>query len=529
MARGRMLAAACAAATSGVLAVLATPGESQALFAASFFVLVPLLAAIDGAGVRHAFVLGHVTGMVAIAWGFSWISTLLERYAGLPGPAAAVVLLLFAAAFALQFSIPAAAFAYLRRRSGCSALACFPAAFALTSVLLPTIFPLDLAIVWAEHPRWIQLADVGGVTLVTFVVVSIHAGIYDTLRAAARRRVREALVRSAATVLVAGAVAGYGTYRMHAIDEALSDARRVRFGLVQGNMAIEEVFAPGGAEAILRKHQRASADLEREGAEILVWGETAYPFGPWLGRDRTEDLPPSHPYRIRRGFSRPLVVGYVDEAPGDPFPWNTARVLHEDGRFGDRYDKVYLLMFGEYVPLVDPEWFQSMFPTASHLHRGTGPAVLRVSGLRAGPLICYEDVLEGYVREVADLGVDVFVNLTNDAWFGKGREPHEHLALAVFRTVEHRRAMVRAVTTGVSAHIDPVGRIVARTRVTDPAVEGPRPADTLLADVAVVPAGTLETFYARWPFAAPVGYVLLLVLSARRRRSRRSPDGDTPT
>jgi len=519
---GPRLARPAAAALAGLLAVLAAPGAlGGGLFAVSFGMLLPLLWALDGARVRAAFAYGHLCGMVAVGLGFSWIETLLTRYAGVPGALAPLVLLLFAGVFALQFSLPAAFAAFVRRRTGRPMLLAFAAPYALCEVALPTIFPMNLAIAWAEHPAWIQLADLGGVTLVTFALVALQCAVYDLLAALRRGARRAAAAWVAIAAGIAAAVPSYGQVRLADLDQALAEARRVRFGLVQGNMAIEDVLAPGGAETILRKHQAASADLERRGAELLVWGETAYPFGPWLGRARGGDLPPSHPYRVRRGFAGPLVVGYVDEAEGDPYPWNTARVLRPDGTFGDRYDKVYRLLFGEYVPLVDPAWFQSIFPTASHLHRGEGPTVLRAGGLRLGPLICYEDVLEDYARQVAALDIDLFVNLTNDAWFGGGAEPRQHLALAVFRTVEHRRAMVRAVTTGVSAHIDPGGRILARTRVTDPATEGPQPPDTLLADAAVFDRPAPATVYARAPHGKTVLYLALVTLAvvpARRRR-----------
>src|SRR5690606_565173 len=105
---------------------------------------------------------------------------------------------------------------------------------------------------------------------------------------------------------------------------------------------------------------------------------------------------------------------------------------------------------------------------------------------RLGPFICYEDILPRFVREAAGEGVHVFVNLTNDAWFGKTHEPAQHLGLAVFRTVEHRKGMVRAVNTGISTVIDPTGRAIAKTRVTDPDVEGPQDADGVLAEVPMM-------------------------------------------
>ncbi len=92
---------------------------------------------------------------------------------------------------------------------------------------------------------------------------------------------------------------------------------------------------------------------------------------------------------------------------------------------------------------------------------------------------------------MARLRPNAFVNITNDAWFGRTAEPHQHLALAVFRAVEHRLEMVRAVNTGVSAHIDAAGRVLAETESVDPDDQPPAPPKTLLVDLAMLPGGGL--------------------------------------
>ena len=129
------------------------------------------------------------------------------------------------------------------------------------------------------------------------------------------------------------------------------------------------------------------------------------------------------------------------------------------------------MLFGEYIPFYDQiPWFTKLFPEASNFSRGSEPASfpLQVGGrdYRLGPLICYEDILPG-VRAAGGAGCDpnAFVNITNDAWFGRTAEPYQHLALAVFRSVEHRLEMIRAVNTGVSAHIDAAGRVRAQTDI----------------------------------------------------------------
>jgi apolipoprotein N-acyltransferase len=202
---------------------------------------------------------------------------------------------------------------------------------------------------------------------------------------------------------------------------------------------------------------------------VVLWGETAYPYGRFTRQHET-DLPPNDSRRIQRGFNVPVIVGLVtrDMTGANPYAWNTAWVLDEHGRWGDRYDKNYPLMFGEVAPPgIDPEWYLDKIPSASHLNRGEGAAAIEAAGYRFGALICYEDILGGFTREVANERVNVLVNLTNDSWFGKTREQAEHLGLAVFRSVEHRKGLLRSVNAGISAYVDPTGRVIESTRVTD--------------------------------------------------------------
>ena len=147
--------------------------------------------------------------------------------------------------------------------------------------------------------------------------------------------------------------------------------------------------------------------------------------------------------------------------------FNSALVIDEAGRIGDHYDKIQLLAFGEYIP--GGEWFPKIYqwsPLASHLSRGTSTKPLRWRNWRFATFICYEDILPGIVRAtMRDYGegrAQAMVNLTNDSWYGAGHEQEQHLMLAAVRSIEHRRWLLRATSTGISAFVDATGRIVQR-------------------------------------------------------------------
>ncbi len=190
-------------------------------------------------------------------------------------------------------------------------------------------------------------------------------------------------------------------------------------------------------------------------------------------RDRTTPL---------RGFDAPLFFGAITQRRGphgERRIYNSTLLVDRRGKVLGRYHKNYLLAFGEYIPLGDRfPVFYKWLPEASHFWAGHDVAPIRFDGHRLGPTVCYEDIIARFVRKLGAQGTEVLVNITNDAWFGKTAEPWLHLALATFRTIETRQWLVRATNTGVSALVDPAGRIRAHTSLDDPEI--------LVGDIALL-------------------------------------------
>ncbi|MBK8266161.1 MAG: apolipoprotein N-acyltransferase [Nannocystis sp.] len=513
----RLLRALAALACSACM-VLGSPDHDH--WWLGFIGWLPWLWVIDRSTPRAAFWYGWLTGTVTVFWGFIWITELLTRFADFGQLATLGVHLLFAAFQGLQWALPAWAIARIKARTGRDLLWIAPLAWTAGEALLPQVFPSYLALMWAWQPLWLQVAEIGGVTAVGFVMLLINSGLYVALREwiSARRLDRPALILFLATLI---GVPLYGAIRIAQIDALIERSPKVKFGVVQGNFGITQWGHGTYKRVILRAQQEMSAKLERDGAELILWGETAYPFSRAIGRRDAADLPLSSPRRVRRDFTVPLIFGLVTAdrgAGGSPYPWNSAIVLNPDGTVGDLYDKNYPLVFGEYIPIVDPGWYLEMVPAASYINPGKEPKALRALDYRFGPLICYEDILPRFARDIANQRIHAFVNLTNDSWFGKTKEQHQHLGLGVIRTIENRRPMVRAVNAGISAYIDPVGRLVHATEVTDPDNDGLQPADGFIADVPMIDP-EVRTLYSY--FGESFNSLCLLalaVLGLRRRR-----------
>ncbi|MEX1365140.1 MAG: apolipoprotein N-acyltransferase [Nannocystaceae bacterium] len=480
---------------------------------------------------RQVFALGWVGGLCTGLVGFPWIAETLERFGGLPAAVAYLGLGLFAAWTAVPYGLWA--WGVSRGPEHGAAAVAWPAVlWGALAFSWPSLFPYTVVIGLAESPSWIQVAELGGLTLVVGQVVVAGVLLADAILGGTRR---QRLLRVVAAVAIPLASAGLGQLRLQQIDAEQHDARTVRVGIVQPNTALA---APDLGDKMLRL-RAMSQRAKRDGAQWLVWPEAgAFPFR--TARPFLRDF--ADPFRsVLRGHGLPTVFGAGSYRADVPWEYNTVYAMAADGTVVGSFDKVILVPFGEYVPVVDPQWAISQVPSMSHNLAGDGPArfVLQpapgrdgapTEPIALGPLICYEDIFPGFARAVATQpeGIELFVNVTIDTWFGDTAEPWEHLALAQFRSVEHRVPMVRSVSAGVSSVVDAGGRLVAHIPARGPTVERPVMPEVLVHDVAL-PRNTARrpTVFARFGWLLPwlcVGVVGVVVLAAVRRNlySRRA-------
>jgi apolipoprotein N-acyltransferase len=485
---------------------------------------VPMLWAVDrsGSGLRRVLFLGWWAGVVETAGGFYWLMDVMHRFADFPWIACAAVFLLFCAARGLIFLAFTAIVVGVRRWRALPMTLLAPIAMVTGEWLVPQIFPCGQWISQAWQPLVIQISELTGAFGVTALLMMVNGAIYDV---ASRRRAAWAPGLCAAALLSACLI--FGAIRMHQVDADIARAPRLKVGLVQPNFAYS-VSGDDSREEILRQlHalQVQSRRLQREGAQALLWSEGSYPIT--LPRVFTEDYPPDSLGAVRRGFDLPTIIGAntYDAVRDEAF--NSAILLDAGGRVAGRYDKVQLLAFGEYVPGVDSfPWLRNLLPEGAGRftpgqHAQTLSLVTPNHVWQLAPVICYEDILQSYLREVGQLHPNLLVNLTSDSWFGADTEPGEHLALSVFATVELRESMVRAVNSGVSVLIDPNGRILEKTYANDP-YRHPRDSDGIVVAAPMMPPAHTWFLVLGNTFAylcvAASGLLLAYSLGTLRRR-----------
>jgi apolipoprotein N-acyltransferase len=443
------------AALSAALAVLSFPPFDA--WPLAFVAWAPLLVALHGRSPRHALWLGGIQGLVVNAVGSRWLPDVIRTFVGRSWILCGVFAFAVYAYSAGRAAILAWLWARAEKKGWPPGLA-FVLAFGATEALYPLLFPWYTGLATHRAPVLMQLAELGGPVLVGVPLAMSSVAFAEVAWAwLDRRRIHRARV-VIALLGPAGAIA-FGVVRMASIEARIAAAPAVKVGIVQGNIP----HSGATLQRSITRHRDAMARLEAEGAlDLVVWPETA--LSGILAEDAIEPAlrqlaaaQADHPALVA-----PILTGAIVKH-GDTL--SNSAVLFVDGEVRGVYDKMHPLVFGEYLPFGDmfPELYD-LIPNAGRMRHGTSATSLTLGEHRITPLICYEDILASEANDaIGTADPDLLVNLTNDSWFGRSDAAMIHLALAKFRAVEHRRYLVRATNSGVSAFVDPIGRATGLT------------------------------------------------------------------
>jgi apolipoprotein N-acyltransferase len=389
-----------------------------------------------------------------------------------------------------------------------------PVAFTLAvylSTFVPTIFPWTPAGGITPWPEMTQLAEYAGERGVTALIALTAALLADAIGARVQGGPRRrGLARLGLAAAIPLAMALQGSARMRAIDALRARAPRVSVGLVDAVVPATTRWEAAAAPGILASLARLTLGAEARGAEVTVWPESAYPYVLPRG---SRASPPGAERLLPYGVRGPLLVGAVTrDAKGDQY--NAAIAVRSDGVLTSEYDKLHLLWFGEEVPFASElPFIRRTFARGLGMLPGSAPVLSTLGRVKAGALICFEDVLPEAGREAASLGPNLLINLTNDAWFSGSDEPALHLRLAAMRAIETRRDLVRAVNLGPTSFVEASGRI---RDVYDVAVPG-----ALVVTAALMDGGpTLYVRFGDWPWLFTCAAIALVFARTSRTTHR---------
>ena len=487
---------------SGVLQVLPFPIAGPVPIwrtALCWVALAPLLTALIGKDASgqplraiEGAALGYGSGFIWYLGNCYWIYRTMHFYGGLAKPVAAGILALFCLYLGLYHALFGALIAALRRsRLGVQgALLLSP--FAWVAVELArariTSFPWDpLGITQVDNVLLTRLAPWTGAYGLSFAIAGVNALWLTRITLKERRFTRVLLTASGVAIIFLYLVLA------RRAQTPVRDGTSAIATLVQEN--IEVGAANTGPQLTIPQELQAYSRLSLHPemsyclgmpelastkcirvtpvdatppnvlsapapTDMIIWPEAPNDF---VERDQAFREAMSS---LARAADAPIIVGDI-ALDADPEvqrgydEYNSASFVAPDGSFAGRYDKMHLVPFGEYTPYKRLFFFAgSLLQNVGLFDPGKHRTVFTTGGHTYGTFICYESVFADEMRQYADMGADVLVNISDDGWYGDTSAAWEHLNMVRMRAIENHRWVLRATNTGVTAAIDPYGRVV---------------------------------------------------------------------
>jgi apolipoprotein N-acyltransferase len=468
--------------------------------------LVPLGLALqwrERAGPRRAFRLGYVTGAVFFLVLLYWIPFLPRENVTIPY--LMFPMLLIMVAYLALFPAVSALIAVVLARRGLPVAFALPPLWVLFEVVRGTGmfgFPWgSIAYAPAGSPSFIQFAEYTGMWGVGLWILLVNGCLVHAICTPSRRTRNLSVLAAAALVILPGL---HGTLRLrHAPPRPT-----VTVGLVQPNVGEDkwQLAARDSVVATVLRVTRELGEKQRANPPVLyVWPETAVPAP--IRRD------PMYRVQVKdlvEDLNVPLLAGFPDavrESNGKVRFTNSAGLIMPGRGLVRQYDKRHLVPFSEYFPmplLNRYDFGQANFAAGSEL------GLFTQLDVPFGVLICFESIFPDETRDLCRAGSRYIVNITNDQWFGDSAAPYQHFEMNVLRCIENNIGMARAANTGISAILDPYGRVVSRTGTFVPA--------GLVGKVELLDTTTFYTRHGDWVLGLCLIWVGLGLVPFRRRK-----------
>jgi len=458
-----------------------------------FISFIGLFISIDKASSKKAFRIGTLTGTIAYFITTYWLIGTLTRFGGFPLIMGIVFHLIISIYSGLIFGLFSLLITSdLLKRFRLINTLIIGIIWVAIEYHYPLLFPFSIASPLANFYPIIQISDLFGVGSLSLIIIIINHTLFKTIKSRWNKE-KIPLIELSSSVILILAVLTYGFLRIEAVNKVVDKSETLKVGIVQGNFDFTEK-KQDNYFSMVNKHKELSYGLAD--SDLIIWPETAIQIF----------IPTTYPYLTAEGQNlipfikdKYFLVGGLSFDPVDlrygdienVNRYNSAFLTDARGEILGRFHKIKLLLFGEYLP------FSKYFPSIKKLSPATGDYVpgselnlmnIDELGVKIAPLICYEDIIPSFSRNFKNQGANLLINLTNDAWFGETIAPYQHLLLSVPRAVENRTYLIRATNTGVSAIIDPLGRVVKKSDIF---VQ-----QTLSAEIRLMNNG--NTFYVKY-------------------------------
>lgn len=495
------------AALSGVILGLAYRPSPVGSWPLGLICMVPLLLVLRRASARSALFLGWIAGFSATAIGFSWLVSAIASFGSfraITAAAAAVPFWIWHGGRTAVF----AGCAVRSARNGWHPWVGTVAAFAASEALYPVVLPWHLAGAVHDAPILLQVADLGGPILVGVIVLCASLLASELIcPSTAARPPAEALAFAGVFVACALAYGAFCLSKSYENGAPAGHGARLTVGIVQGNVdPLEKQRNPAGT--LRRQLWLTRRVVAEKPVDVVIWSETSTGYSVdehLLDRWTREVVAPN--------VFVPMIFGTGVIGDGGRM-YNAAIATLANGTLAGRYDKRRLFPVGEYA--LGGGLLPDLASKAANFSEGRGVSALRVLGHPVAVTICYEGLWPGHFGDIvrAD-NAELLVNLTNDVRFGDTGEPWGHFLSTKLRAIEQRRYLVRVANSGISAVVDPAGRVTVET--------GLFREETLAADVFFMSGRTVYSRLGDAPWYMLSAACLFMTLVRRRRPMRDAP------
>lgn len=488
--------------------------------------------ASEGKSYKFIFFLGWISQFVLTLLGFNWIYFTASEFGNLNAVMSLAAVVLFAAFIHLYIPFSLVVATYFKRKFALKSSA-FIFALALVHILFERVWPsifewnLGYTLLWIRSPlaQWADTIGFWGLSALIFIFQGI---LYYSISKYQTEKKKSLTVIIATVLIICGLwIIGKQKHETYSQTES-----QVKVTLVQANISNEEKLqAEKGYEYVPYVFNSYFTATEKELAhvqndtDLIFWPETALP----IALDKSYHDRGNQQAILNRvkSWNKSLVTGaysqdlYKKDHLGNFIIRNSVFFLNAEGEAVAPYFKTDLLVFGEYMPFgKEIPFLYQLFPFVGVYERGPGPVrkamPLPKGELMLGPQICYESLNPGFSRGLADIGAEIFFNVTNDSWFGDWAEPYQHMIMTLARGLENRRPLVRGTNTGISTVILANGDILEQSPIYQ------QWANTYTVTYKKDPALTFYSKYGYWDWALWVLILLCILERGRRARHQKS-------
>lgn len=482
---------------------------------------------------KEAFMGGWVTQFTLTLIGFHWIAYTAKEFGQFPWPLAILTLIAFCALAHLYIPILTCFHFFIQKKFKISltlSLTFLALGHSMAETFWPGIFPwhMGYTLLWVKLPLY-HFADITGFLGLSLFLLLLHIPLGKVWFS--ENQTYKKIIYSTPVVLffLITNLAGW----FHG-QSWLETDKKLNILNVQANIGnLEKVYAEKGKffrEEIINKFISLSEKelLKNKTIDLILWPEAAIP--EYLNPNYIRNKNQKKITDFLTQFNKPLLAGAFskDDKLGDKdiSVYNGLFLLDPSGKeLSPPYHKTHLLIFGEYLPLSETfPFLLKLLPFISNFGRGQGPHILSLpmdvvknDYALLGGQICYEGLYPEFSIGLAQKGAEIFVNVTNDSWFGIPFEPYQHLYMTFARAIENRRPLIRSTNTGISTAISAYGEIQDFS---------PWLREWTGVNSISYKDNPRQTFYTEWgkhfPALILIAFVINLLLSIYYEKSRKS-------